>query len=180
VTEADAPRVDTVMFEAAADVTFTPEEWQTRVANVAAMLDSNGLTPADLRAALEEQCFTDSERRVWRYDGASWFWQSGDQWLPAQPAAPLWLRPWAMRWMVPADDAPDVAPQPSAPTFAPTHRVGTVAQPTWPEPDPTAAPGPPLPAGLEVQVTARRGDWAEIVASNGWSAWVDHRLLISL
>src|SRR5688500_18765034 len=50
---------------------------------------------------------------------------------------------------------------------------------TWATADasqPTAA----LPAGLQVQLAERHGDWARIVCSNGWSAWVDARELIDV
>jgi SH3-like domain-containing protein len=30
-----------------------------------------------------------------------------------------------------------------------------------------------LAAGLPVAVVERRGGWARVVASNGWSGWVD-------
>ena len=34
-----------------------------------------------------------------------------------------------------------------------------------------------LDPGLEVQVLEQQGDWAKILCSNGWSAWVDARQL---
>lgn len=64
--------------------------------------------------------------------------------------------------------------------FAPTHRVGTLGQGTWPAPDGNTAPGPPLAPSLEVQVAETSGEWARIVCSNGWSAWVDGRLLVPI
>ena len=35
-----------------------------------------------------------------------------------------------------------------------------------------------LDPGLTVELVERRGDWANIVCSNGWSAWVDARVLL--
>jgi SH3-like domain-containing protein len=35
----------------------------------------------------------------------------------------------------------------------------------------------PLAGGLELQVVQRIGDWAKVVAVNGWTGWVDARLL---
>src|SRR5262245_45705009 len=64
------------------------------------------------------------------------------------------------------------------PSFAPTHTVPAGGSATWPAPDPTAQPGPRLDAGLPVAVVEQRGDWARIVASNGFQAWVYARLLI--
>jgi SH3-like domain-containing protein len=34
-----------------------------------------------------------------------------------------------------------------------------------------------LEARLPVQVTDRQGEWAHVVCSNGWSAWIDARNL---
>jgi hypothetical protein len=36
----------------------------------------------------------------------------------------------------------------------------------------------PLAGGLDLQVIQRVGDWARVVAVNGWSGWVDARLLV--
>jgi hypothetical protein len=38
----------------------------------------------------------------------------------------------------------------------------------------------PLDALLPVQLLERRGDWGHVLCSNGWSAWVDGRLLIAV
>jgi len=47
--------------------------------------------------------------------------------------------------------------------------------------DPRQAPGARLDAGLEVAVSQQRPDgWAHVVCSNGWSAWADGRLLLSM
>jgi len=173
---AETPIAEPVTVEAASGVTFTPQEWATRVADIRTMLEGKGLTEADLRQALAEMLFTDSDGRVWFYDGTTWLCQDGDQWAAAVPTGQLSIRPWTMQWMVLPDD-----PGPTASTaITPTHRVGASELPTWPMPDPTAAPGPPLAAGLEVHVSEVRGDWAEVTCSNGWSAWVDVRQLIPL
>jgi hypothetical protein len=36
-----------------------------------------------------------------------------------------------------------------------------------------------LAAGTEVRVLERLGEWARVDATNGWSGWVDARLLVS-
>jgi len=61
--------------------------------------------------------------------------------------------------------------------FVPTHRVPPAGLDSWPRPDPLAAAGPRIDGGLEVQVVDRLGDWAKVAFSNGWTAWVDGRLL---
>ncbi|MFI8259845.1 MULTISPECIES: hypothetical protein [unclassified Streptomyces] len=61
--------------------------------------------------------------------------------------------------------------------FHPTHVVPREGLPAWEGPDlsrPTAALDPFLP----VQLLSRRGEWGEILCANGWSAWVDGRLLV--
>ncbi|WP_051696269.1 hypothetical protein [Streptomyces sp. NRRL S-244] len=63
--------------------------------------------------------------------------------------------------------------------FHPTHVVPREGLPAWEGPDlsrPTAALDPFLP----VQLLSRRGEWGEILCANGWSAWVDGRLLVSV
>src|SRR4051812_22000530 len=48
---------------------------------------------------------------------------------------------------------------------------------TWPQPNPAAPPGPRLDPRLQVEVVAQNNGWAQIRCENGWSAWVDGRLL---
>ncbi len=71
---------------------------------------------------------------------------------------------------------PDPAP---ALDFRPTHVVPPDGLPAWEAPD-AARPTDPLDALLPVQLAERRGDWAYVVCSNGWAAWVDGRLLVSV
>jgi hypothetical protein len=63
--------------------------------------------------------------------------------------------------------------------FVPTHRVPPAGIDSWPRPDPQATTGPRIEGGLEVQVVDRLGDWAKVTFSNGWTAWVDGRLLVA-
>ncbi|MFJ4675622.1 hypothetical protein [Kitasatospora sp. NPDC088783] len=63
--------------------------------------------------------------------------------------------------------------------FRPTHVVPADGLPTWTAPDPAAA-GVPLDPLLPVALAEAHGNWARIVCSNGWSAWVDGRLLVAL
>ncbi|MFD6939564.1 hypothetical protein ACFWAP_25880 [Streptomyces goshikiensis] len=63
--------------------------------------------------------------------------------------------------------------------FRPTHVVPQEGLPAWEEPD-TSRPTTPLDAFLPVQLRSRRGEWAEILCANGWSAWVDGRLLVAV
>ncbi|MET7599273.1 hypothetical protein ABZS84_30040, partial [Streptomyces sp. NPDC005481] len=67
----------------------------------------------------------------------------------------------------------------TAPDFRPTHVVPQDGMSAWETPDPSR-PTVPLDALLPVQLAERRGDWGRIVCANGWSAWVDGRLLIAV
>ncbi|MDI3408804.1 hypothetical protein [Streptomyces cavernicola] len=65
----------------------------------------------------------------------------------------------------------------TVPEFLPTHVVPPDGLATWSAPDATR-PMVALDPLLPVQVIERRGDWARALCSNGWSAWVDGRLLL--
>ncbi|WNF25588.1 hypothetical protein RI138_01515 [Streptomyces sp. C11-1] len=67
----------------------------------------------------------------------------------------------------------------ATPEFRPTHVVPRDGLPAWEAPD-VSRPTDPLDALLPVQLLDRRGDWAYVGCSNGWSAWVDGRLLVSV
>jgi hypothetical protein len=67
----------------------------------------------------------------------------------------------------------------TTPGFRPTHVVPQDGMPAWEAPDP-ARPTVPLDALLPVRLVERLGDWARILCANGWSAWVDGRLLVAV
>ena len=78
-----------------------------------------------------------------------------------------------------APDVPDVgiadvaAGDEALSRWTPTHRTPEEGLDTWPNPDPTLAPGPRLDAGLGVRVDHTGDGWARVVCENGWAAWVD-------
>ncbi|MFJ5707469.1 hypothetical protein [Streptomyces sp. NPDC093105] len=49
----------------------------------------------------------------------------------------------------------------------------------WQAPDP-GFPTFPLDAFLPVRLVERTGDWGRVLCSNGWQAWVDARLLVTV
>ncbi|MDH6574509.1 hypothetical protein [Kitasatospora sp. MAP5-34] len=67
----------------------------------------------------------------------------------------------------------------AGPGFRPTHVVPEDGLPTWAAPDPSH-PTARLDPLLPVRLAETSGDWACVVCSNGWSAWVDGRLLVAL
>jgi hypothetical protein len=87
----------------------------------------------------------------------------------------------------PAPRAEPTMPTPSAepplriapPAVRATHRV-PAAMPYWTRPDPGSPPAGMLAPGTDLAVAEYLGAWARVVASNGWTAWVDGRLLQAL
>ncbi|MFF1450431.1 hypothetical protein ACFVYF_20160 [Streptomyces sp. NPDC058274] len=67
----------------------------------------------------------------------------------------------------------------TTPDFRPTHVVPQEGLPAWETPDPSH-PTVSLDALLPVELVDRRGDWGRVLCANGWSAWVDGRLLIAV
>ncbi|MFE7840023.1 hypothetical protein ACFU53_29395 [Streptomyces sp. NPDC057474] len=67
----------------------------------------------------------------------------------------------------------------TTPGFLPTHVVPPGGLPAWETPDPSH-PTVALDALLPVQLLERRGDWGRVLCANGWSAWVDGRLLVAV
>ncbi|MFE1269900.1 hypothetical protein [Streptomyces sp. NPDC058758] len=63
--------------------------------------------------------------------------------------------------------------------FRPTHVVPRGGLSAWQAPDP-GYPTVPLDAFLPVRLMERAGDWGRVLCSNGWSAWVDARLLVAV
>ncbi|HXA27962.1 MAG TPA: hypothetical protein VN193_04365 [Candidatus Angelobacter sp.] len=69
----------------------------------------------------------------------------------------------------------------SVDAFVPTHRVSANVVACWAAPDPsTPALATRLDPGLEVRSLERRGEWMHVECSNGWTAWVDARLMEQL
>lgn len=65
------------------------------------------------------------------------------------------------------------------PGFLPTHVVPPGGLPAWEAPDPSR-PTVALDPLLPVRLLDRRGDWGQVLCANGWSAWVDGRLLVAV
>ncbi len=71
--------------------------------------------------------------------------------------------------------APQAHPAQSA--FAPTHTVPPQGMQAWAAPDPNGAVVATLGGGLPIQITEVRGAWAHVLCSNGWTGWVDGRII---
>lgn len=86
----------------------------------------------------------------------------------------------AAEWRLnqPARDA-GLEGEPS-PVWAPSHEVPEGGMIATEAPDPSSEVVATIEAGLPVQVVESRGDWAQVVAENGWWGWVDARELKKL
>lgn len=61
--------------------------------------------------------------------------------------------------------------------WEPTHTVPHPGMNAWESPDPEAPPVTALSPGVELRVVEVLGAWARVDAKNGWTAWVDNRIL---
>jgi len=73
---------------------------------------------------------------------------------------------------------PEPIPEPAAAApWAATHQAPASGMSAWTEPDPTMAPATTLAAGVQLRMEEQRGAWAAVTANNGWTGWVDARIL---
>jgi hypothetical protein len=77
----------------------------------------------------------------------------------------------------PLSGQPAQPSQPAASAFAPTHTVPPQGMQAWAAPDPNGAVVATLGGGLPIQITEVRGAWAHVLCSNGWTGWVDGRII---
>ncbi|HLB44742.1 MAG TPA: PrsW family glutamic-type intramembrane protease [Candidatus Limnocylindrales bacterium] len=69
---------------------------------------------------------------------------------------------------------------PIQPPGLPTHVVPPAGMAAWIAPDPTQPPSVMLGPGVPLALLETRGAWARVIGSNGWTGWVDGRLLVRL
>jgi hypothetical protein len=58
-----------------------------------------------------------------------------------------------------------------------THEVPRGGMSAWAQPDPSSPPVTQLAERVRLRVEESRGAWSRVSAENGWSGWVDGRLL---
>lgn len=75
--------------------------------------------------------------------------------------------------------SPALAAPVAAPGFRPTHVVPASGMQAWDAPDPARPPVAMLAPGVQLQVTEQNGAWSKVLGSNGWTGWVDGRLLVA-
>jgi hypothetical protein len=69
------------------------------------------------------------------------------------------------------------APQQAAGGWAPSHSVPPQGLRAWGAPDPSGPVVANLAPGLPIQVAEVRGAWARVICSNGWTGWIDGRII---
>jgi hypothetical protein len=69
------------------------------------------------------------------------------------------------------------APQQAAGGWAPSHSVPSQGLRAWGAPDPSGPVVANLAPGLPIQVAEVRGAWARVICSNGWTGWIDGRII---
>ncbi|HEY1167761.1 MAG TPA: PrsW family glutamic-type intramembrane protease [Candidatus Limnocylindrales bacterium] len=100
---------------------------------------------------------------------------------PAQVAAPAPVAapPIQSVWVwTPTDVAPSPAPAFTAAVWTPTHVVPAGGMAAWDVPDPARPPVARLSEHVELVIVAQGGAWAQVRGLNGWTGWVDGRLLV--
>lgn len=70
-----------------------------------------------------------------------------------------------------------LAAAPTVPGFVVTHVVPPTGLEARAEPDAVQPVAAVLAGGVELQVLQQTGDWAHVMGGNGWTGWVDARLL---
>lgn len=98
---------------------------------------------------------------------------------PAQPvmAQPTYTPQPAQQPYQPQPVQAQPAPQPAAPQWAPSHSVPPQGLRAWGAPDPAGPVVANLAPGLPIQVAEVRGAWARVICSNGWTGWIDGRII---
>jgi len=61
--------------------------------------------------------------------------------------------------------------------WAPSHSVPPQGLRAWGAPDPSGPVVANLAPGLPIQVAEVRGAWARVICSNGWTGWIDGRII---
>jgi Bacterial SH3 domain len=95
---------------------------------------------------------------------------------PVQPAytpQPYQAQP-VQAQAVQAQPVPQPAP---AGGWTPSHSVPPQGLRAWGAPDPSGPVVANLAPGLPIQVAEVRGAWARVICSNGWTGWIDGRII---
>lgn len=101
--------------------------------------------------------------------------------VQAQPVQPAYTpQPVQQPYQAQPVQAQPVAqpvPQPAAGGWTPSHSVPPQGLRAWGAPDPSGPVVANLAPGLPIQVAEVRGAWARVICSNGWTGWIDGRII---
>ena len=97
--------------------------------------------------------------------------------VQAQPCSPRTPRNRAAALPGPAGAGSARAAARSAGGWAPSHSVPPQGLRAWGAPDPSGPVVANLAPGLPIQVAEVRGAWARVICSNGWTGWIDGRII---
>jgi hypothetical protein len=76
----------------------------------------------------------------------------------------------------PVQAQPVAQPAPAG-QWVPSHSVPPQGLRAWSAPDPAGPVVANLAPGLPIQVAEVRGAWARVICSNGWTGWIDGRII---
>ncbi len=98
---------------------------------------------------------------------------------PVQPAQvqPAYTPQPAQAYQAQPVQAQPVAQPAPAGGWAPSHSVPPQGLRAWNAPDPSGPVVANLAPGLPIQVAEVRGAWARVICSNGWTGWIDGRII---
>ena len=167
-------------FQGADATRIDPADWARRAAQVRAELATDHVDDVDLDAVLATFQFTDDSNRAWAYNGGGWLVWNGTAWAAGTPAGPLRLASFSLG--VPVEDVPDVPAAAGGDEPAgPTHLAPPAGLQAWTAPDPSSSAPIAIAGGTPLQVLEwQPTGWARVMASNGWTGWVDGRKLLPI
>ena len=96
--------------------------------------------------------------------------------VQAQPVQPTFT-PQPVQAYQPQPVQAQPVPQPAAGGWAPSHSVPPQGLRAWGAPDPSGPVVANLAPGLPIQIAEVRGAWARVICSNGWTGWIDGRII---
>jgi hypothetical protein len=97
--------------------------------------------------------------------------------VQAQPVQPAYTPQPYQAQPVQAQPVQAPVPQPAAGGWTPSHSVPPQGLRAWGAPDPSGPVVANLAPGLPIQVAEVRGAWARVICSNGWTGWIDGRII---
>jgi Bacterial SH3 domain len=97
--------------------------------------------------------------------------------VQAQPVQPAYTpQPVQAYQPQPVQAQPVQQPAPAG-GWTPSHSVPPQGLRAWGAPDPSGPVVANLAPGLPIQVAEVRGAWARVICSNGWTGWIDGRII---